>query len=77
MTMINFDLHRSTPVKIQVFDISGRWVADLVDRSMPAGHHEIAWDGRDDRGRGVSSGVYLYRFRAGDINKTMRMVLVR
>ncbi len=76
-TMINFDLHRSTPVKIQVFDISGRWVADLVDRAMSAGHHEIAWNGRDGRGRGVSSGVYLYQFQAGDIKKTMRMVLVR
>ncbi|MCP4290664.1 MAG: T9SS type A sorting domain-containing protein [bacterium] len=76
-TMINFDLNRSTPVKIQVFDISGRWVADLVDRAMPAGHHVIAWNGQDDQGRGVSSGVYLYQFLAGDINKTMRMVLVR
>jgi len=77
MTKINFDLHKTTLVQIQVFDISGARVATLVDRSMPAGHHKVVWNGRDHKDRAVSSGVYLYQFRAGNVSKTQRMMLVR
>jgi hypothetical protein len=41
------------------------------------GHHEMIWNGRDDRGRTVSAGVYFYRLEAGSFSETKRMVLIK
>jgi len=50
----------------------------LVDgRLYPAGQHSATWQGRDDRGRIVATGVYFYRLEAGTFSETKRMVLVK
>ncbi len=44
---------------------------------VPAGAHEVVWNGHDDSGRQVASGVYLYQLRAGDVIESQRMVLLK
>jgi len=57
----------------------GQLVRVLLDGSIEfgAGHHSIVWDGRDDNGVHVSSGIYLYRMRAGEYQSVRRMVLMK
>jgi hypothetical protein len=75
-TTIAFTLADDAPATIVVYDVAGRAVRTLVDGIMPAGEHEVVWDGRDAAGNRVASGVYLYRLRAGSTVETRRVVLV-
>ena len=76
-TRIRFDLPQEAPVTLEVFDISGRLVRTLIRDTVIAGAHEKVWNGLDDTGRSVSSGVYLYRLRAGSFRATQRVVMLR
>jgi flagellar hook assembly protein FlgD len=64
-------------VRLSVFSAAGQKVRELTTDRMGAGRHSIAWDGRDDSGQPVSSGVYLYRLEAGGRSETKRMMLIR
>ncbi len=64
-------------VRLRVYDAGGRCVRTLVNEAMPAGRHISAWDGRDDLGRTVANGLYLYRLQAGDRSLTAKAVLLR
>jgi len=78
VTTIAFDLPRPATVTLRVYDLSGRLVRSLVDGEvMEAGRREMAWRGRDDGGRSVAAGVYLYRLEANGYTETKRMVLVK
>lgn len=77
VTTIAYSLREGSVAEVEVFDLSGRRVKTLVSGFVPAGVHEVTWDGLDDRGVPVSSGVYFYRLRAGDALETKRMVLVK
>jgi hypothetical protein len=76
-TLIGYTLAEDSPVRLEVYDILGRQVALLFDGIQSAGHHEVAWDGRDPSGRPVASGTYFYRLTAGDIVATKKMVLLK
>jgi hypothetical protein len=76
-TTIQFSLSDRSPVTISVYDVLGRQVATLVDRTLAAGAHEVQWDGRSSTGQPVSSGLYLYRVEVGPYSETRRMTLVR
>ena len=77
-TAISFDVSRSGPVYLVIFDLSGKRVRTLVDGEvLVAGGHERTWDGTDEEGRSVAGGVYLYRLVAGDFERTRRMTLVK
>ena len=65
------------PVRLFIYDIRGRLVRRLVNEEKDPGRYQVHWDGRDDRGASVSSGVYLYRLQAGDFVSTKKMVMVR
>jgi subtilisin family serine protease len=62
---------------LRIFDLRGRLVRTLIDQSLPSGSHRAEWDGRDDGGRRVTSGVYLYALAEGGRSAQRRMVLVR
>jgi hypothetical protein len=64
-------------VKLEIFDITGRKMATLVSKELPPGEYEVRWDGRDDAGRKVSSGVYIYRLKAGSFVQSRKMLLIR
>ena len=76
-TAIAFDLPRDSQVALTVYALDGTRVATLVQQILPAGYHEVPWNGCDDRGKSVAAGVYAYRLQAGDLDAIRTMVLVR
>jgi len=76
-TTIPYTLPESAPVRIEIFDTGGRRVRILVDEVQPPGFRSVNWDGRNDTGDTVASGVYFCRIQAGDFSATHKMVLVR
>jgi serine protease len=60
-----------------VYDLAGRVVRRLMDEVVPAGRQEASWDGKDDRGRQVSSGVYLVRLVATGQSESRKVTLVK
>jgi flagellar hook assembly protein FlgD len=54
------------PVKLQLFNLSGQIVRTLVDEDLPKGIHQRRWNGNNDAGYRVASGVYLYRLQVGE-----------
>ena len=76
-TTVEFGLRDAQRVSLAVYDITGRQVATLVDGRREAGRYAVRWTGRDDAGRQVASGVYLYRLTAGEQTVTRKMILLR
>jgi hypothetical protein len=76
-TEIAFHLGRIAPVRLTIYNAAGQKVRALLNRPMSAGTHRVAWDGRDDSGRRVSAGVYLYRFEADSTRTTRKLTLLR
>ncbi len=76
-TVIEYALPKASEVKIQIYNILGQKVRNLVDESQEAGYKTIHWDGKDDHGNEVSSGVYFYRIEAGDFIKCKKMTLLK
>lgn len=66
-----------TRVRIAVYDISGRVVRVLVDAARPVGHHAAVWDGTDDAGQAVASGVYFSEAAIGDFRESRKLVVLR
>ena len=76
-TTIRLDLPGSEVVLLEAFDLLGRRVARLANQRMPAGTHTITWNGLADTGVAVPSGVYVYRLKAGAIERSRMMIVVR
>jgi flagellar hook assembly protein FlgD len=57
--------------------VNGAPVRELVNTGQPAGHYVVTWDGRNDAGSPVASGVYFYRLQAGAFVETRKMVLLK
>ena len=76
-TVIPFVLPESAEIVLSIYNLMGQKVATLVEDAPTAGAHAVHWDGRDDRGRKLASGVYLYRLRAGAQVETRRLLLIR
>jgi len=76
-TTIHYEIGKSGPVSLRVYDISGALVRTLVDRSHAPGSYEVQWNGHDASGRAVASGVYFYRLEAKGYTQTRRMVLLK
>jgi hypothetical protein len=64
------------PVRLEIFDVTGRLVRRLVDGPLPPGPHEFAWDGRAADGRAVAHGLYFYRMTAGDREESRKLLVV-
>lgn len=65
-TVISFQLPVDSDVSLKIYDLQGRVVKSLVAGNLAAGKHEVTWDGRNESGARVASGVYVYRLKAGD-----------
>ncbi|MFQ5629558.1 MAG: SBBP repeat-containing protein [bacterium] len=76
-TTIRFDLPEKTNLNLTIYDQLGKIVRTLLDEQRRSGRHTIAWDGRDDYGRPVASGAYIYLLKTDRFMKGRRMMLVK
>jgi hypothetical protein len=79
-THIRFQVPRPTRVSLKLYDVSGRLVRTLLEtkaQGLEPGAYELIWDGKDDRGIELPSGVYFYRLKAGDFQASKKLVLIR
>lgn len=76
-TVIKYAIPNKGKVSLKVYDITGSLVNTILDKEVPAGFYTAQWNGRDSRGRKVSSGVYFYRLEAGNFKVTRKVALVR
>ncbi len=76
-TTIEFYLAEPTRTTLRIFDVTGALVRTLVDEPLSFGRHRAQWNGRNDDGQPVGSGVYFYRFRAGNQVFTKKMMLLK
>jgi beta-glucanase (GH16 family) len=76
-TTLRYELPQAGPVRLEIFDLRGRRVRELVAGVLEAGSHAVTWDGRDHRGGEVATGVYLARISLGGEAATIRLTLAR
>ncbi len=76
-TTIAFELDVDSEVEVSLHDMRGARVAGLLSEFRPAGRHELVWDGCDEAGRRLASGVYLVRLRTAGLERMSRVVLLK
>jgi len=76
-TTIAFQLPLASQVELSIYSISGQRVRTLISTSLPAGHHRLQWDGRNELDESVASGAYLYQLLAGDFVATRQLTLLK
>lgn len=76
-TTISFDLPQQTTLSLEVLDVQGRAVATLLNTDKHPGSYSVQWNGLDQRGIQVSTGVYFCRLSAGNYHETIKMVYLR
>lgn len=76
-TTIAFEIPQSENVSLQIFNVNGELVKTIANEILPAGHFEKNWDGKNDYGSQVSSGIYIYRLKAGMFDRSFKMVLMK
>jgi hypothetical protein len=76
-TKIEFTLAKSGFVTLQIYDVRGRKVRTLVSENLPSGYKSVLWDGKNDDGKDVASGVYFYQLKVGDFSEPKKMLLLK
>jgi hypothetical protein len=76
-TQIRYELPKAGHVVLSIFNSLGQEVRRLVDREQPAGYHLVTWNGRDQNGKPVPSGVYHYRLQVGGFISTRKMTMAK
>ncbi|MBW6515601.1 MAG: T9SS type A sorting domain-containing protein [Candidatus Cloacimonetes bacterium] len=76
-TTICFSLSEPSKVTISIYNNRGQLVKSVIDDFLPTGEHRIIWDGRDERYKQVSSGVYFYRMQANEYSEVRKMLLLK
>jgi hypothetical protein len=76
-TQIEYALPKASQVKLTIYNLLGQKVTTLVDEFQTVGFKTVHWDGKDDQGTEVASGVYFYKLKAGDFSETKKMILLK
>jgi len=76
-TTIAFEIPQSENVTLKIYSMDGQLVKTLADGNYPAGKFQKVWNGKNEAGNNVSSGIYLYRLTAGNFNSSARMILMK
>ncbi|MFQ6611296.1 MAG: FlgD immunoglobulin-like domain containing protein, partial [Fidelibacterota bacterium] len=77
ITTLRYELPERAHVQLKIYDILGREIRQLVYQEQDAGYKSVTWDGRDNDGRVMGAGMYLYRIHAGEFVRTKKMVLLK
>lgn len=76
-TTISFFVDANSEVAIDIYDIKGRKVKTLVRDNYSRGNHSVVWNGENNQGNPVASGIYLYKMRSGSFSKSRKMILLK
>jgi len=76
-TVVSYDLPKASQVRLEVFNVLGQKVKTLVNDFKEAGTQTVIWDGTDNSGSSVASGLYFYRISAGDFSATKKMMMLK
>jgi len=76
-TQIRYDLPEDALVNITIYDIMGRSIKSLANTNQTAGYRSIRWDGKNNLGKGVSAGMYIYTIQAGEFRSTKKMLYLK
>ncbi len=76
-TTISFDLASPENVKIDIYNIKGQIVKQLVNKAYDKGDHSLVWDGKDNIGKACGTGIYFYRMTAGKTTQSKKMMLIK
>jgi hypothetical protein len=76
-TRIEFGLSAPANLSLRIYDAAGRLVRVLAEGNRPAGTYAEMWNGKDDGGRAVSTGIYFYKLDAGTFTQTKKMILLK
>ncbi|MCK4407063.1 MAG: T9SS type A sorting domain-containing protein [Bacteroidales bacterium] len=76
-TNIEFNISKESKIEINVYNINGQLVIQLLNKNLPAGQHNISWDGTNETGQQLKSGIYFYRLKTDEGVFRKKMVLVR
>ncbi len=76
-TLIEFNLTDRGNVTLDIFDVTGRTVAQLVNESLQPGSYRVDWNGKDASGNQLSSGIYFYRLQQNQLVQSKRMLLIK
>jgi hypothetical protein len=77
ITQVKFDLPVNSHVKLEIFNVLGQKVATVIEADMEAGFRSVVWNGTDDGGHQVASGIYFYKLQAGDHTFTRKMMMLK
>ncbi len=76
-TTIAFNLPAESNILLEIFDLTGKKIRTLTNAYYQAGRHQVLWNGTDDRGRQVASGLYVYRIQAEDFVQSRKMLMMK
>ncbi|MCK5328121.1 MAG: T9SS type A sorting domain-containing protein, partial [Candidatus Latescibacteria bacterium] len=76
-TVIGYALPEGSNVRLEIYNTLGQVVRTLVDGEQAGGVYRMTWDGRNEHGQEMATGVYIYRIVAGDFQATKRMLLIK
>ena len=76
-TQISYRLQRSGFISLKLFNLLGQEVATLVNQTQPAGHYQVTWDGRDNRGEALASGIYFYQLKTTSSTQSRKLTLLK
>ncbi len=76
-TIIQYSLAKSSQVELVIYNLLGQKVRQLINEIQTAGHKKVFWDGLDEDGKKVGSGIYFYQLKIGDIKETKKMLLLK
>ncbi len=77
ITIINYSLAEEGNIELIVFNIKGQQVKTLINEKLPAGNHQVMWDGKDEYSKPVSSGIYFYKMNTSDYTSVKKMILMK
>jgi hypothetical protein len=77
VTVIKYSVPEAGNINLEIFDITGKLVRTLVSTFRLSGNYESVWNGRDDRGMNVPSGVYIYKLQTAKFSESKKMLLVK
>ena len=73
---IRYQIPKAVQVELKIFNVIGQEIRTLVNEKQQPGYYDVLWDAKDNNGQDVSSGLYIYSFKAGEFHQKKKMLLL-